>query len=67
MMGTASLRRCEVYAIGPESGVSSKPRANPVTAHKQARALVGGTRAEFEFALKDQKLVMEATSGLEPE
>jgi hypothetical protein len=66
-MGHASLRRCEVYAIEPESLVSAKPRANPVCVATGIARARHGTRAAIEYMLRYQELVMEATSGLEPE
>ena len=66
LMAYASLRRCEVYASGPEWRVSEGPRANPVCVGQKASPAGAAELAlKSEFAVRIQKLVMEATTRIE--
>ena len=68
LMKVASRRRCELYASGRESGVSSTPRATPVTGPPRTLADAAQDRRNLRrdrILLKDQGFVMEATTRIE--
>ncbi|MDE5444950.1 hypothetical protein GWG65_26585 [Bradyrhizobium sp. CSA207] len=67
LVGNASPSRCELYAKQLNRGFRPPPgepgeRATPVAA-----CGFGADRTKIESMLEDHELVMEATSGLEPE